>query len=407
MVELCSKELCTGCMACKQICKLYAIKSQYIDGFLHPVINTEKCVECGQCVAVCPVINKAQMIGQTHSEAETCLAVWNKNDEVRMSSSSGGVFSAFSEKILSEGGVVFGAAWNENLTLIHEGIEDISQLDRLRRSKYVQSDTRDTFRRAEVYLKEGRKVLYCGTPCQIAGLKFFLGHKDYDNLICIDVLCQGVPSPLLFRKYIGEIESEKGIRIEDCNFRTKEYGWRCGLLLLLRGRKNNRQRDMKLFFEKNSYYRSFFKEYFMRPSCYDCVFKNNQQGYYSDITIADFWRIGTKIPLNVPDYEKGISAVVVNTTKGKSFFCKCAESLEMVERTFSEFSTNGGLRCSEKPKNNDDAFEYLQNHTWKETQQRFFPVTWHVRKSIIQRMLLQRKGFNRITTLIKIIIRKG
>ena len=408
MIELCPKELCTGCMACKQICKLDAIHSYFDDGFLHPVIHPEKCVGCGMCVTACPIINKANVVGHSHPEEDTCLAVWNKDDDVRMRSSSGGVFSAFSEKILKEGGIVFGAAWDEDLTLIHKGIEDINQLDQLRRSKYVQSDTKNTFREARDYLKAGRRVLYCGTPCQIAGLRFYLGDREYDNLLCIDVLCQGVPSPVLFRKYIDEIEAETGVKVVDCNFRTKEFGWRNGLYVLaLQGRKNNKQRLLKLFFEKNAFYRSFYKEYMMRQSCYDCVFKNNRQGYYSDITIADFWRIGNKIPFNVQHYEKGISAVVVNTAKGLSFLRSCSDCLVTVERTFREFATNSGLRCSAKPKDNEAALDYLKNHSWKETQLRYFPVTWQAKKNLIKSIILQKKGFKIISSYFKVLNKEG
>lgn len=407
MVNLCAKELCTGCLACSQICSINAITPQFIDGFLYPLIDPEKCIGCGLCVSSCPVINKAQIKGHSHKEEESCLAAWNKNVDVRMSSSSGGVFSAFAEKILNDGGVVFGAAWNEELTLVHEGIEDISQLDRLRRSKYVQSDTNSTFRKVKEYLKEGRRVLYCGTPCQIAGLIYFLRHKDYDNLLCVDVLCQGVPSPVLFKKYIEEIESGTGVKVNDCIFRTKDYGWRSGLLmLLLRGRKYDRQRSLRFLFEKNAFYRSFFKEYFMRQSCYDCVFKNNKQGYYSDLTIADFWRIGNKIPFNAPHYEKGISAVVVNTDKGQSFISRCSEDLETVERTFGEFETNGGLRCSLKPKNNDEAFEYLLSHTWKETQQVYFPVTWRDKKNTLKSIVSEKYINKRTRTRVLLTLFK-
>ena len=393
MIELCAKDLCTGCMACKQICNLNAIQSRYINGFLYPVINPEKCVECGRCASVCPILNKMQIVGLSHTVEETCLAVWNKKDDVRMKSSSGGVFSAIAEKVLNDGGVVFGAAWNKDLTLVHEGIEDINNLDRLRRSKYVQSDTNDTFLSVKRFLQEGKRVLYCGTPCQIAGLRYYLGNKDYDKLLCLDVLCQGVPSPVLFRKYIEEIEGEIGMEVDDCVFRTKEYGWRNGLYCLaLHGRRGNKHHLLKFFFERNAFYRSFFKEYFMRQSCYNCVFKNDRRGYFSDITIADFWRIGNKVPFSAPHYERGISAVVVNTTKGDSFLNSCSDSLEIVERSFGEFATNGGLRCSSKPENNDEALVYLQNHTWKETQKRYFPVTWQVRKFIVKRFLFQRKG---------------
>ena len=398
-IQLCKHEHCTGCMACKQICSQNAIGCINIDGFTYPQINTEKCVECGLCMKTCPVLNISGCKGNTHEQETSCLAVYNKVDELRMKSSSGGSFSTMAEKILSEGGIVYGAAWNNQMNLIHCCADNVHDLDKLRRSKYVQSDTRNTYNEVRAYLKEGRKVLYSGTPCQIAGLHSFLLGKKYDNLILVDVLCQGVPSPWSFKKYIKEMEDKMNSKIVDCNFRTKEYGWRCGLLLLLRDKQSGKMKVKKLINKSNSFYRAFIREYFMRPSCYDCPFKNNNQGYYGDITIADFWRIGNKTPFNEKNVEKGVSALIINTEKGNSFFNACKSPFVVIERTWQEFSTNGGLRCSHKPKNNDEAFEYLKNHSWEETQAKFFPVTFTERVKVILKMLITERMIRQIKKL--------
>lgn len=374
--QLCNKMNCTGCMACVQKCPNGAISIKLDGGFEYPLILSEKCVACGVCVQVCPVINIKGSKGNRHENETSCKAAWNKNASDRMESSSGGVFSVFAEHVFAENGIVFGAMWDEKMNLVHEGIDKIDDLDALRRSKYVQSRVGNTFKEVALFLETGRKVLYCGTPCQIAGLHSFLGKKVTDNLITVDVLCQGVPSPYMFRKYLDEIEHKLGWTIVDCNFRSKQYGWRCGLmlLLLLKNPKNGRTKKKKMFFAGNGFYNSFIKEYFMRPSCYDCQFKNQSQGYYSDITIADFWRIGDRYPLNVQNYEKGISAVVINTLKGKCFFDGCCDDVESIDRSWMEFTTNGGLRSSKKPHNNEEAWAFLQNHTWKETQSKYFPM---------------------------------
>lgn len=295
-----------------------------------------------------------------------------------MQSSSGGVFSAIAEKIISRGGVVFGAAWNDKMELHHIGIIDIQKLDSIRRSKYVQSNVGETYKETRQLLEQGRIVLYSGTPCQIAGLSSYLGSKVYGNLFTIDVLCQGVPPQSLFSKYISEIEEEYGWEVVDANFRTKKYGWRCGLLLLLlllRNPKNGKEKAITRTLGKNEYYNAFYNEYFMRPSCYNCQFKNNKQGSYSDLTIADFWRIGNNIPLKVKDYTKGISAAIVNTQKGEDLLKMCALNIDVIERTWSEVLTNGGFRCSTKKKNNDVALQYLEDHTWHETQSKYYPMS--------------------------------
>lgn len=286
------------------------------------------------------------------------------------------------------------------MNLIHKYIETSAGLDALRRSKYVQSDTKNTFNEVQQFLREGRKVLYCGTPCQIAGLTAFLGYKNYENLIKVDVICQGVPSNEIFKKYISEIEKTHGVEVMDANFRSKDRGWRCGLLLLLRVRNGGKTFWKKRVLEKNEYYNAFIKEYFMRESCYDCQFKCNHQGYYSDISIADFWRIGKHIPLNVDNYEHGISAVIVNTQKGKAFFEQCQNNLVVIQRTWDEFMTNGGMFSCHKRKNNDEAYEYLQTHSWKETQQKFFPLTL---KSRIKIALFLGLGEKRLRMILKLV----
>lgn len=386
-IKLCKQEECTGCMACKQKCNNDAIYIKTINGFAYPAIDPNKCKSCGLCSKACPVLNLEDRKGNCHEKETKCFAAWNKDESVRLKSSSGGTFSVLAEYILSQGGVVYGAAWDEYMNLLHKGINSVSELDSLRRSKYVQSDTRNTFVEAKNHLQEGRKVMYCGTPCQIAGLTSFLGGKEYDNLLTVDVLCQGVPSPVFFKKYIEEVENATGMQVTDANFRSKDKGWRCGLLLLLRAQKGSRSRTLKRVLDRNEFYNAFIREYFQRPSCYDCQFKCEKQGYYADLTIADFWRIGNKIPLNVKNYTHGISAVVVNTEKGRNVFQQCSASMEIIERTWNEFATNGGLRSAHKPKNNDEALEYLKTHTWRDTQKRFFHLSWKRKLYIISVLL--------------------
>ena len=400
-IELCDYERCTGCMACKQKCSYNAINGIFIKGFAYPSINDDLCKKCGQCVNVCPVLNKKNLAGNKHENETSCLAGYSKDDYNRLNSSSGGAFSVLAKAVLSQGGVVFGAAWNENLQLEHKFIESLDDLDSLKKSKYVQSAIGNSFKQVVDFLKKEKKVLFCGTPCQIAGLNSFIGNKKYDNLYMIDILCQGVPSQQSFNKYIHEIESKIDAKIVNCNFRSKIYGWRCGLLLLLCDvLKNGKLRQYKFFNSSNAYYNAFIKEYFMRPSCYDCNFKCNRQGYYSDITLADFWRIGNKVPFKVDSYENGVSAVILNTDKGKQLLSSCEDDFVMTTRSWDEFSTNGGLRNSKKPKNNDEAFDYLQQHSWLETQQKFFPVTIKHKIKILVFILLGERRLRKVLKLV-------
>ena len=396
--SLCDMEDCTGCFACAQKCPFDAIGIIVSNGFSFPCIDSVKCRECGICEQTCPVLNKEGRVGNKHTSVDYVYAAYS-NDSVRMSSSSGGAFTVMAEKVLADDGIVFGAAWSDSMSLHHIGVTKLEELDRIRRSKYVQSDTGNTFRQVKSELKAGRKVLYCGTPCQIAGLTNYLKNVNLDNLITIDLICQGVPSPVLFRKYLDEIENETGMITVDANFRTKEKGWRCGLLLLLllRGRDiHGKEKIFKRTKKNNSFYNSFMKGYFMRESCYNCKFKRQSQGYYSDITIGDFWRIGTDIPIKVRNYEKGISAVICNTDKGKTFWGSCKDAINMIKRSYAEFETNGGLYVEKKPGNNNDAFEYLTTHTWKETQDKYFPLSFRQKLSMTFWLLFGEKNIKKI-----------
>lgn len=400
-ITLCGHNECTGCMACKQKCSKNAISCKEINGFLYPYIDRDICVGCGICVSVCPVLNTRCIKGKTHDKDKECIAAWNKDDEVRMRSSSGGVFSAMAERIFEDGGIVFGAVWSADLKLEHQYIRDKAKLDRLRRSKYVQSDTKNTYNEVYRFLQEGYKIMYCGTPCQIAGLTSFLGHKDYENLVKVDVICQGVPSQKLFKKYINEIAASENCEVIDANFRSKENGWRCGLLLLLLQCRDKARTFIKeMLYGRNAYYNAFIKEYFMRDSCYGCKFKNCDFGYYSDVTIADFWRVGNVIPLDVENYEYGINAVIINTQRGKSFFESCADKLIVVERTWEEFASNGGLRRSHKRANNGEAYNYLQNHSWMDTQKKYFPLTMRERLKIFCYITIGEKRIRKIFRII-------
>lgn len=407
MNKLCSQDLCTGCFSCKQVCAKGAIHITELNGFLYPEINASLCVDCGLCSKACPVLNAKKNLTDKVGSESVCYAIWNKNEEDRVNSSSGGVFSALATKTLKEGGIVYGAAWDKDMQLKHISVDDLKNIDILRRSKYVQSNTDEIYKDVKIQLNTGRRVLFCGTPCQIAGLLSFLANKDYPNLITVGVVCHGVPSQWSFDKYVHEIEEKDKVKIYDCNFRSKKWGWRTGLNLLLLGKdKNNKEVKIDRITEENSYFNAFLKYYFLRESCYNCPFKGGSQECYADIMLSDFWSLWSAIPLREVDYGKGISAVTTNTIKGREYLNLCSESFVVKERSYSEYASNSGLRKACKPKNNDMAFEFLKTHTWKETQTKYFPLRFTDKMPIYTRIVLGENNSILIKKILKKITRR-
>lgn len=305
-MKILEKENCCGCGACQNICPKNAISMVLEnDGFRYPHIDEEKCINCGLCKNVCPVLN----LKKEDENLPDTYACYNKNEKIRMESSSGGMFSLIAEEVLNQNGVIFGAAFDENLEVKHIKIEIKEDLRLLMGSKYLQSDTDKTFREAKEFLEKGKKVFYTGTPCQIEGLKSFL-RKDYENLLCGDLICHGVPSKNIFDKYIKNI----GEKIKKVYFRDKENkGWNNYQVLI--------QTENKKIYEdheKDEFMNEFLSDRYLRESCYNCKFKKKHR--ISDFTFADFWGINNIAP-EMND-EKGTSLLFVNSNKGKEIFEK-------------------------------------------------------------------------------------
>jgi len=298
---------CTGCYACYSICPKDCISMEIdAEGFWYPHIDIDECIDCGACDRVCPIFNKKEIINEPVAYA--CI---NKNEKVRLESSSGGIFSLVADMILDRNGVVFGALFDDNFKVIHNYINTKNELNKLRSSKYVQSKIGDSFKKAKAFLDEGRLVLFSGTPCQIAGLYSFLG-KSYDNLYSIDLICHGVPSPEIWEKYVNYREKEAKSKATKISFKDKREGWKSSSQYF---RFKNGKEYIKNI-RSDLYLKAFLQDICLRPSCYECQFKSIHRE--SDITLADFWGIENVLP--EMDDNKGTSAVFINSKKGHDMF---------------------------------------------------------------------------------------
>ncbi|MFZ3102557.1 MAG: Coenzyme F420 hydrogenase/dehydrogenase, beta subunit C-terminal domain [Desulfitobacteriaceae bacterium] len=295
---------CLGCSACKAICPVACIEMRPSDeGFLQPCVDGERCIDCNKCALICPALNSDSV-----QSIKGIYYGWNKDENIRLSSSSGGVFSAIAEKVLSTNGVVFGAVFDSKLGKVVHISSDEIDYRRQRKSKYVESDLRDTFSGARKLLDSNRLVLFSGTPCQIHGLRKYL-DKSYDNLIACDFICHGVPPMKLLNEHMTFLEGKFKSKISDIDFRPKTFGWSSYTLKV--NFQNNKKYIVPLQFEP--YLDGFInKNIFLKKTCYTCKFRNN---HASDIILADFWGIQTYKP-EIND-EKGMSIIFINSPKGQ------------------------------------------------------------------------------------------
>lgn len=316
MIEITDKTLCCGCSACVQICAKKCITLASDDeGFDYPVIDKNLCIDCNACKKVCPILNSKQEL-DVKTRAYVAYA---KNEDMRLKSSSGGMFTLFAEHIIDQGGVVYGAAFDKSFMVHHICIEKKEDLFKLRGSKYLQSRIENTYMNAEEKLKSGRFVLYTGTACQIAGLKSYL-RKDYGNLYTVDVLCHGVPSPLVWRKYKEGLEKKYDSDTKQMFFRQKNLGWKT---YALEFSFKNSKTYIRKFYE-DTFMKLFLGNICLRPSCHNCKFKNINRP--SDITIGDCWGIENYMP--EMDDNKGTSVVLVHSESGTSLFNDIKQCME-------------------------------------------------------------------------------
>ena len=318
-------EKCTGCGACVQRCPKRCISwTQREFGFRYPQIDKDACVNCGQCEKVCP-IDKALEV----SAEQKAYAAVHKDDEVLAKSTSGGAFTAIADAVFAQGGIVYGAAMLDGMQVKHIRTSGKDDFEGLRSSKYLQSDTGTTYQMVEQDLKQGKTVLYSGTPCQIDGLKNFLG-KDYENLYTADIVCHGVGSQAYFDKYMDYARERYG-KIKALRFRSKEYaGWSCGGGVVVVDSSDCLKKIPYRDFD-NYYYSYFLSGDIYRKSCYSCKYANTNR--VGDFTLGDYWGVEA---LNLPlQTENGCSLLLVNNQRAMQLLDEI-ESLDRVETTVEQ-----------------------------------------------------------------------
>ena len=312
MINISQKADCCGCAACKECCPKQCISLQPDnEGFFYPIVDTATCINCGLCEKVCPVLNK-----NAATEPIAVYAAKNNDEEVRKQSSSGGIFSLLAQQTLAEGGVVFGVRFDKEWKVVTHYCETLEELKAFQGSKYVQSNTNGMFAQAQAFLKAGRKVLFSGTPCQIKGLKLFL-RKEYENLLTVEVICHGAPSPKVWEKHLqhtaqkmGLNEQAPGKAFSDIRFRDKRKGWKA-FSCVYTPCQDGKEAQASTFLE-DPFMRIFLADINLRPSCYSCAAKSGRSG--CDIALADFWAIGVVAP--ELDDDRGVSLALIYTEKG-------------------------------------------------------------------------------------------
>lgn len=341
-------EGCTGCSVCANVCPKKAIKMEKnSEGFLYPKIDESKCINCGVCGKKCPVINSKQ-----NEAMNECYMGYALNSSIQYNSSSGGIFTIIANYVIDNGGIVIGAAFDDKNKLSHIPVTKKDDLHKLRGAKYLQSDMGNILEYIKENIKE-KKILFVGTPCQVAGVKSFVKEKK-ENLICIDLICHGVPTPKLFEKYVKELEQKNGEKMSNYNFRDKTTGWEKYSNTIILGKKNKSQ-----LHSKNDYMNLFLSDIALRESCYNCNFKLGNK--YSDITLGDFWGIKKFYP-EMYD-KKGVSAIIFNTKNGQEIFDGIKNEIKYKKCNIEEIiEGNKSLITSGKIcKKRDDFFYDLDN----------------------------------------------
>ena len=356
----CNDERCSGCMACANLCPVNAINIvRNTEGFLAPVREENKCIDCYKCHEVCQVFSQRPV----YDFKQRYFAVKNV-DNVRTNSSSGGVFTAISDVVLKNNGVICAASMNDEYYVKHIFAHNYEERNKMRRTLYVQSDLSDTYNRIKFFLLSGKEVLFVGTPCQVAGLYNCVGYDKYSNLYTCDIICHGTPSPGIFMSFIDYLKKKyKGL--DDFNFRDKELGWRHGYTVsaVVNGKKVFNTLELQ------SFIKMFSHNEINRSSCANCAYTNyNRVG---DVTIGDFWGIEKRLPDFSDDL--GVSLVIANTQKGYDLLSAC-DNLTKIEVRKESTIQNSLRKNAVASDNRMNAFWVYSNYGYDELSKTYGEV---------------------------------
>lgn len=392
MIYKLEKEKCTGCFSCYNICPTNAIEMiEDKEGFKYPIVNEKKCIKCGLCIKICPILNKKEDLDR--KLRPKVIAAWSKNNNTRLDSTSGGIFSEIANYIYDIGGEVCGAIFNKENMVEHIISNNKKDLEKIRSSKYLQSDINYIFREIKEKLENGKKILICGAPCQIAGLYNFLG-KEYDNLYTCDFICRGINSPKIFKGYIKSLENKYNSKVKKIKFKNKIHGWHnfSTRIDFENGKKYIGGRYVDSYMVGYLQYNAF-----MRPACYDCKFKGFPKK--ADITLADFWGI-EKIDAKL-DNNKGTSMLLINSKKGEELLNNIKEKIEFKEIESEDvFKQNVCNNYSpKKTKAREEVFKNIDKMDYNELNKKFFPCPNNLKK--IKISIRENRVLRKIKKIIK------
>lgn len=398
MPKLVEIDKCCGCAACANKCAKGAITMQpNKEGFLHPVIDTSLCVECGLCEKACPGLEPAKADGNYPK----AFIVQHKDDAVRYQSTSGGAFTAIAQEVINRGGVVFGAIMTEELKVKHDCVATVEDLAKFRNSKYVQSEIGDCYKRAKKLLTEGRMVCFSGTPCQINGLYKFLG-KDYENLIAVDVVCKSVPSPMIFEKYMAFKKQQEG-QISDVVFRDKKRGFLYCTMAHYGSHeaRQNASDQYRRGSESDEWLRLFLSGKISRRSCITCPYQTMVR--VGDFTLGDIWETGdAKL-----DDNKGTTMVHIWSEKGKSFFESITGNIRYKEYPVEKSRGASRVNTLKLHENRQQLFADAIALSGEEFFAKYAPYSFKVQLKNLSRYLLWKMGLQTFVRRVKHLIIHG